>query len=401
MNSRRKTGAFLLLAISGVLTFICARKRKKRDLDQLRLSQIVANPNNVKLGIDIGGTLSKVVYFEPTTPSDRELVDRINSFADNPVNYGRTGHRHLEHRWYSPKLGGTFHFTSFETASFSRFLNTVKSSAVLSGIPFPLCTTGGGAFKYKDRMKEQLGIKLQGTDEIASLVRGIDFMVRHCPDECYYLLEFELRSEAVYSTFNEPFAYPFLVVNIGSGVSILQVNSPTSFQRVGGTALGGGTFLGLSRALTGCKTYNEAINLALSGTTRNVNLTVGGIYGGDYDNKGIFIKQDAVARYFGNVGRAHGRQETPKPSNADLARSALLMITNNIAAVANLYARKADGRMRILYTGSFLRNNTIALKTLAHASDYWSNGLQPALFLKHDGFFGAVGCMVDPDPLDS
>ena len=36
--------------------------------------------------------------------------------------------------------------------------------------------------------------------------------------------------------------YPYLLVNIGSGVSICKVNSPDSFERVSGTSLGGGTF---------------------------------------------------------------------------------------------------------------------------------------------------------------
>ena len=35
--------------------------------------------------------------------------------------------------------------------------------------------------------------------------------------------------------------YPYLVVNIGSGVSIVKVDGPTAFTRVSGTALGPST----------------------------------------------------------------------------------------------------------------------------------------------------------------
>ena len=38
--------------------------------------------------------------------------------------------------------------------------------------------------------------------------------------------------------------YPFMLVNIGSGVSILSVQGPDDYKRVYGTSLGGGTFLG-------------------------------------------------------------------------------------------------------------------------------------------------------------
>ena len=37
--------------------------------------------------------------------------------------------------------------------------------------------------------------------------------------------------------------FPYLVVNIGSGVSILKVKSPGVFERVSGSSLGGGTYV--------------------------------------------------------------------------------------------------------------------------------------------------------------
>ena len=51
--------------------------------------------------------------------------------------------------------------------------------------------------------------------------------------------------------------YPYLLVNIGSGVSILSVTGENDFKRVYGTSLGGGTFLGLCCLLTGCDTFEE------------------------------------------------------------------------------------------------------------------------------------------------
>lgn len=44
--------------------------------------------------------------------------------------------------------------------------------------------------------------------------------------------------------------------------------------------------------------------------------------------------------------------------------------------------------------GNFLRVNSIAMKLLAYAMDYWSKGTLQALFLKHEGYFGAVGCLL-------
>lgn len=50
--------------------------------------------------------------------------------------------------------------------------------------------------------------------------------------------------------------YPYLLINIGSGVSIVKVNGDGKFQRVGGTSMGGGTFWGLGSLLTEAKVSN-------------------------------------------------------------------------------------------------------------------------------------------------
>lgn len=55
--------------------------------------------------------------------------------------------------------------------------------------------------------------------------------------------------------FSKP--YPFILVNVGSGVSVLAVRGPTDYKRISGTSLGGGTFLGLCCLLTGCNTFEE------------------------------------------------------------------------------------------------------------------------------------------------
>ena len=39
---------------------------------------------------------------------------------------------------------------------------------------------------------------------------------------------------------------------------------------------------------------------------------------------------------------------------------------------------------RVVFVGNFLRKNTIAMKLLSYAMDYWSKGTLKALFLKHE-----------------
>ena len=54
------------------------------------------------------------------------------------------------------------------------------------------------------------------------------------------------KNKKVYHTFEDKTdTFPYLLVNIGSGVSIICIKNETEWERVGGTAMGGGTFWGL------------------------------------------------------------------------------------------------------------------------------------------------------------
>lgn len=67
---------------------------------------------------------------------------------------------------------------------------------------------------------------------------------------------------------------PYLLVNIGSGVSIIKVDGEGKHQRVSGSSLGGGTFWGLARLLTGCNGFDEVLELSAQGDNKNVRVVV-------------------------------------------------------------------------------------------------------------------------------
>lgn len=66
--------------------------------------------------------------------------------------------------------------------------------------------------------------------------------------------------------------FPYLLVNIGSGVSIIRVDGPgeDEFSRVSGSSVGGGTFWGLCRLLTGRRDFDEMLELSMQGNNANV-----------------------------------------------------------------------------------------------------------------------------------
>ena len=217
----------------------------------------------------------------------------------------------------------------------------------LHTLTFQVFSCGGGAFKFEDMVKERLKIGWNKCDEMDMLIQGVEFLnVINCDRECYYF-EIEAKlprhpadadSEYKASFLNCNFsktnfqftnAYPYILVNIGSGVSILLVNSETDYKRISGTSIGGGTFLGLCCLLTRCNTYEEAIHLATKGDSTKVDKLVRDIYGGDYSKFGL--PGDLVAASFGHMNVDEKRSQATRE---DLARATLQTILNNIGLIA-------------------------------------------------------------------
>jgi len=252
-----------------------------------------------------------------------------------------------------------------------------------------VCATGGGAFKFEGDFLREVKLSLHKFDELESLIHGIHFIEAYNQKECYFLSNPMDSEKCTKKDFDFSHPYPFLVVNIGSGVSIIAVTKPNEFKRVTGTSIGGGTFLGLCALLTGCETFDEAIELASSGDATKIDKLVKDIYGGDYPK--FNLSGDIVASSFGNMSYKDKR-DNAKPE--DLARSVLVTITNNIGSIARMAAVN-EKIERVVFVGNFLRGNQISMRLLSYAMEFWSNGSTKALFLEHEGYFGAVGCLLE------
>ncbi len=70
------------------------------------------------------------------------------------------------------------------------------------------------------------------------------------------------------------------------------------------------------------------------------------------------------------------------------------MLSNNIGQLAYEIAGQ-HGCRQVFFAGNFLRNeNTIAMRSLSLAITYWSQGTKEALFLRHEGYCGAIGAFL-------
>ncbi|XP_074141585.1 pantothenate kinase 2, mitochondrial isoform X1 [Sminthopsis crassicaudata] len=351
-------------------------------------------------GLDIGGTLVKLVYFEPkdiTAEEEEEEVESLKSirkYLTSNVAYGSTGIRdvHLELKDLTLcGRKGNLHFIRFPTHDMPAFIQMGRDKN-FSSLHTVFCATGGGAYKFEQDFLTIGDLQLCKLDELDCLIKGIlyiDSVGFNGRSQCYYFENPADSEKCRKLPFNLKNPYPLLLVNIGSGVSILAVYSKDNYKRVTGTSLGGGTFFGLCCLLTGCTTFEEALEMASRGDSTKVDKLVRDIYGGDYER--FSLPGWAVASSFGNMMSKEKREAVSKE---DLARATLITITNNIGSIARMCALN-ENINQVVFVGNFLRINTISMRLLAYALDYWSKGQLKALFSEHEGYFGAVGALLE------
>ncbi|KAG7365550.1 pantothenate kinase [Nitzschia inconspicua] len=381
----------------------------------------------------------------------RRLGDQDDAIRDHKLSF------------YCRELGGEFHFISFETRRMKNAMDLIRYNNLHLNIQ-EMGATGGGAHKFADIWERELGIRMDKQDELDSLVAGMQFVLSTVIGECYTFRpkcnapERQVssstagtssstnekgdvdqsntglsRNQSMDSTQEEKeptvnngaatsaetktnvdewwwsrkvqrdsisysSSYPYLLVTIGTGVSVLRVDGPRNYERISGSTIGGGTYWGLMRLLTDVESFDDAMKLAEIGDPSKVDMMVGDIYGTNSDAlEKLGLPANVVASSFGKLVA----KEEPAEglTQEDLARALLLLVTNNIGQVAYLNAKLSNTR-RIYFVGSFLRHNTISQRRLSYAIDFWSKGEMEALFLQHEGYFGALGAFLKSQKIE-
>ncbi|CAL9090342.1 unnamed protein product [Musa acuminata var. zebrina] len=327
------------------------------DLDERNPPIFLPNqpPDSSLLALDIGGTLIKLVYFSE----------------------------------------GLLHFVKFERRRLHDCLDFIRSKKLISPNGFSvepsnghatIKATGGGAFKFTGRFKEILGVSLDKLDEIDSVVAGANFLLKEIPGESF--THMDGKRQAVEIDRNNLF--PYLLVNIGSGVGLIKVTGNRKFERVTGTHIGGGTMFGLAKLLTGCLSYDEFLKLSQQGDNLVLDLIVKDICG-DLVSEQQGLSASTLASSFGKVITSKRTLSDYKPE--DLATTLLSAFTYNIAQVAFLVAALL-GFNRVFFGGSYIRGHPSTMDNISYAISYWSKGQMQATFLRHEGFLGALGALM-------
>jgi len=127
----------------------------------------------------------------------------------------------------------------------------------------------------------------------------------------------------------KPESNSMLVVSAGSGTAMITARN-SDYSHAGGTAVGGGTLLGLSRLLLGTTDPREIDKLAQSGNRNQADLAISDVISGPIGS----LTPDATAVNFGRLAR-----EDIDIPRKHLAASLVTMIGQTIALIAINIAR--------------------------------------------------------------
>lgn len=241
---------------------------------------------NTIIGIDVGGSTTKIVGFKQDGDA-RELITPLFVKAGDPI-------------------------TSLYGA-FGRFLN--DNSLSLEDIECVKVTGVGSSYLSKPIYN----LRCDNVSEFESIGRG-----------GLYISGLE---EAI-------------IVSMGTGTALVHAKKGERMTYLGGTGVGGGTLVGLSRLLLGMNNVEHIEQLAEQGDISKVDLKIG-----DLSDSGRFndISADLTASNFGKVSDLAGKE--------DIAAGIVNTVFETIAMMA-IFAARGHGVKDIVLTGNMTTINT-------------------------------------------
>lgn len=238
---------------------------------------------SVVIGIDIGGSSTKIVGFS-SKGKEWELIEPQIIKANDPVTatYG----------------------------AFGKF--TDENNLAISDIS-KVMMTGVGASHVKHNL---YGLKCQRVAEFDSIGRGGTYLSG--------------LSEA-------------LVVSMGTGTAMVHARADGTMKYLGGTGVGGGTLMGLSKLLLNADTMSHIERFAENGSLDNIDLRIKDMTAA---NSLTGLEGDLTAANFGKL--------SDLASKDDVALGIMNMIFETVGMIS-IFAARSVGAKDIILTGNVTR----------------------------------------------
>ncbi|MBQ7714973.1 MAG: type II pantothenate kinase [Clostridia bacterium] len=236
--------------------------------------------NKIVIGIDIGGSTTKIVGFRKSG-SAKKLIDPLFVKATDPITsmYGALG----------------------------RFTN--ENGLELSDIE-RIMVTGAGSSYLKSPL---YSLPCYIIPEFRSIGLGGLYL-------CGY-------SEAI-------------IASMGTGTAIIYAKEGEEPKHLGGTGIGGGTLVGLSKKMLGMDTVEHIEELAKGGNLRNIDLRIEDITGHDLANG---FSDVMTASNFGKISDI--------ATKSDIALGIINMVFETVGMIS-IFAARTYGIKDVVLTGN-------------------------------------------------
>ncbi|MGH1284066.1 type II pantothenate kinase [Bacillus toyonensis] len=265
------------------------------------------------IGIDAGGTLTKIAYFN----EKKELA-----------------------------------FEKFYSHEQDKIIDWLQNSNRMKQI----CITGGKAKLLQQLLSDAYTIV--ELNEFEATLAGVRYILK----------------EEKHSINN------FILTNIGTGTSIHYVYNDR-YIRAGGTGVGGGTIMGLSKLLTNIDHFEDVIPLTKIGSRKELDITVGDIYSGILSP----IDNNLTASNFGKAAITESNN-----SSSDILATVQGLVGEVVTALSLQFAETIDIE-HIIYIGSTLCNNVQLQHIISSYTEYQN---KTPIFLQDGGNSGAIGALL-------
>ncbi|OHT07039.1 Fumble family protein [Tritrichomonas foetus] len=230
-----------------------------------------------------------------------------------------------------------------------------------------ICVIGSGSHKYREILE-----KVNPTPIFADEIKiNSDGILRHLQNPENYI---KIGGKSL-ETHDK-----FIVAALGTGASFSYYENQKA-THIGGTGIGGGTFLGLCKLILGISDYPKILELAKNGKSENVDLMISDLVGSDYIST---LTANVVAS---SMAKAAWSEERPK--DEDLASSLLGTLAMSIGCHLAAACTSKECNTCVL-VGGFLDYGGFISNTITSALNLFVPTVT-IIVPKDSQFIGAIG----------
>ena len=198
----------------------------------------------------------------------------------------------------------------------------------------PITAVYGAFGKFTD----ENGLKIEDISKVMMTGVGASFVKRNLYGlDCQRVEEFDsIGKGGLYlSGLTEA-----LIVSMGTGTAIVHSRTDGVTKYLGGTGVGGGTLMGLSKLLTKAETVEHIVEYAEEGDLGNIDLRIKDITAKESLSA---LSRDLTMANFGNV--------SDLATKSDLAKGVMNLVFETVAMVS-MFAARSVGVKDIVITGN-------------------------------------------------